>query len=84
MLIAYWKLILLTLSITELARDNIIKNRKLLPWTAIVVSIVLSLAYVWSNSSLIWPAVIHGLIVGLITTGMYKLVKDYVRAMKRA
>lgn len=84
MLIAYWKLILLTLSITELARDNVIKNRKALPWVAVLVSVVLSLAYVWSNSSLIWPAVIHGVIVGLITTGMYKLVKDYVRAMRKA
>ena len=83
MLIVYWKLILLTLAITELARDNVIKNRKLLPWAAILVSVVISLAYVWSNSGMIWPAVIRGLTAGLITTGMYKLVKDYVRAMKR-
>ncbi len=83
MLIAYWKLILLTLSITELAKDNVIKNRKLLPWAAIIVSIVISLAYVWSESNMFWPAIVRGLTVGLITTGMYKLVKDYVRAMKR-
>jgi len=84
MLIAYWKLILLTLAITELARDNVIKNRKALPWMAMLISVVISLAFVWSNSSLMWPAIVHGLIAGVITTGMYKLVKDYVRAMKKA
>jgi len=83
MLINYWKLILLTLAITELAKDNVVKNRKALPWIAVIVSLVVSLASVWSLSNMLWPAVIHGLIAGLISTGMYKLVKDYVRAMRR-
>ncbi len=83
MLIGYWKLILLTLAITELAKDSVVKNRKAIPWIAVIVSVVISLASVWSVPNMLWPAVIHGLIAGLISTGTYKLVKDYIRAMRR-
>lgn len=83
MVIAYWKIILLTLAVTELAKDDVIKNRKILPWLAIVVSVVISLAYAVLASQELVPALIRGLSAGVITTGAYKLVKDYVRAILR-
>lgn len=83
MVIAYWKLILLTLAITELAKDDVLKNRKVLPWLAVVVSVALSLAYAGLTTQELLPALLRGLTAGVITTGAYKLVKDYVRAMRR-
>ena len=83
-MIAYWKLVLLTLSITDLAQDEVIKNRKTLPWVALAVSVVVSLVYAWfTGGASALPALVRGVVVGLVTTGMYKLVKDYVRAMRR-
>ena len=84
MVIAYWKLILLTLAITELAKDDVVKNRKTLPWVAIIVSVVIAVVYAGLGNGIDWSAVLRGLSAGVITTGMYKLVKDYVRAMRRA
>ncbi len=81
MLMAYWKLILLTLAITELAKDDIVKSRKALPWLAVVVSIIISLAYAGFSSQQVWPAVIRGLSAGVIATGMFMLIKDYMRAI---
>ncbi|RJQ13838.1 hypothetical protein C4553_02230 [Candidatus Parcubacteria bacterium] len=83
MIIAYWKLMLLTLAITELAKDELITERHAMPWVAIGVSILVSLIYVNFSEALIFAAIVRGFTVGLITTGMYKLVKDYVRAMRR-
>ena len=83
MVIAYWKLILLTLAITELLKDDVIKNRKSLPWWAMVISVVLAVVYAGLGNGIDWSAVLRGLSAGVITTGTYKLVKDYIRAMKR-
>lgn len=83
MVIAYWKIILLTLAVTELVKDDVIKNRKLLPWLAIVVSVVISLVYAVLASQDLVAALLRGLSAGVITTGAYKLVKDYIRAIMR-
>ncbi len=83
MVIDYWKLILLTLAITELLKDDVIKNRKALPWVAIIVSVVIAVVYAGVGNGVDWSAVLGGLSAGVITTGLYKLVKDYVRAMRR-
>jgi uncharacterized membrane protein len=83
MVIDYWKLILLTLAITELLKDDVIKNRKALPWVAIVISVVIAVVYAGVGNGVDWSAVLRGLSAGVITTGLYKLVKDYVRAMRR-
>jgi len=84
MVIAYWKLILLTLSVTELVKDEVVKNRKVLPWVSLAVSVVISLLYAWFGGGAALAALVRGLVAGLITTGMYKLVKDYIRAMRKA
>ncbi len=88
MIMAYWKLILLTLAITELVKDDFVKNKKTLPWLAVGISVVVSLIYVWISSgwvlnAMVWPALVRGLTSGLIATGIYKLLKDYYRAMKK-
>jgi len=85
MIISYWTLVLLTWGITELIKDELVKNRKAMPWVALVVALAVSLVYVWWHGGQDFlPAVVRGLTGGLIATGMYKLVKDYYRAMRRA
>lgn len=85
MVIGYWMLVLLTWSITELIKDTVVKDRKVMPWVALIAALLVSLGYVWwKGGADFLPAIVRGLTGGLIATGMYKLVKDYYRAMRRA
>jgi len=83
MLMAYWKLILLTLAITELLKDDIVKSRKALPWLAIIIAIAVSFVYSGFSSEHIWSPLFRGLSAGVMATGMYMLAKDYIRAILR-
>ena len=80
MLIGIWKLALVTLAITELAKTGV-KKKKILPWLAIAIAIAVSLLWVWKNGGNTTGALWRGLGIGIITTGLYKAVKAYIKSI---
>ncbi|KKS70594.1 MAG: hypothetical protein UV43_C0058G0013 [Parcubacteria group bacterium GW2011_GWF2_42_7] len=81
MIIGVWKLVLATLAITELSKGTAIKNKKYLPWLSIAIAIVISLLWALKNGGGMTEAVWRGLGVGVLTTGLYKGGKSFLKSI---
>ena len=81
MIIGVWKLVLATLAITEMAKGTAVKNKKAMPWLAIAVAIVVSLLWALKNGGGMTEAAWRGLGVGVLTTGLYKGAKAYLKSI---
>lgn len=81
MIIGIWKLVLATLAITELAKGTAVKNKKMMPWLAIAIAIVISLLWALKNGGVMPEAAWRGVSVGIVTTGLYKALKTYLKSV---
>lgn len=74
--------LLLILALVELFKSAFGLNTKLAPVVAVVLGLVFSVAYSYYSDTVLFEAIIRGVIVGLSAVGIYSGTKNTIENFK--
>lgn len=75
--------LLLILALVELFKSAFGLNTKLAPVVAVVLGLIFSVAYSYYGDTVLYEAIVMGIIVGLSAVGLYSGTKNTIENFKR-